>query len=263
MFFSTMSWYLANGSLNDYLRSQVLLQSKYYTTQAPQLLTANYSPEKGITDFSGFSMANTSGSSQPILFSVEQITAQLAPIATSQLSSPSIQNKNTTIVHIEKITLSQLAAWSEINIQGQTNIDIVLEKIKTQLASDYPVLYPEISARMYAEKHPERSEALALGAVVLQAKPQTSEINQAIIASNEAKQKKRILGKGLTRVIVSSLAIEHLTLTTINGTQQTTTRLEQVDLGGIGNENGIDSNQLGGEILRRLFSKLSSMNVEK
>ena len=150
-----MLWYLANGSLNDYLKSQVLLQSHYYSGQNAQLLSANFSDDHGSTHFDKLSLENINGMSQPLVFSLDKFTAQLAPVPISQLNSPSIQKKTTTLVHIEKVTLGHLTAWSEKNTSGETNLAVLLKRINIQLATDYPALYPNISAEMYAKLHPE------------------------------------------------------------------------------------------------------------
>lgn len=261
IFFSTMLWYLANGSLNDYLKSQVLLQSEYYSGQTSQLLNANFSAEKGITEFSRFSLSNIEGLSQPIVFTIANITAQLAVIPKRQLNSPSIQNKNTTVVHLKKLTLNNLQVWSEVTQTGSTNIEKLIQSINIQLATDYPALYPQLSAKMYAKKYPERSEALALEKLDGKSKNVVIESNTAVIASTKAKQEKRLLGKAQTRIFASSVVINNLTLTSISGTNQTSKHVEEITLGNLGGEHGLDSNQFGGELLRRLFDKIN--NIDK
>jgi len=269
-----MLWYLANGSLNEYLKSQLLLQSHYYSGQNAQLFNATYSAENGSTQFESLSLNNLEGLSQPLIFSIDTITAQLAQVPSSPLNSPSIQKKTTTLVHVQKITLDHLTAWSETDLSGKTNFEILLKKVKTQLATDYPALYTDISAKMYAQKHPElnaeliedRSEEVSAKLLNRDLKANkndtVTESNPAIIASKETKQKKRLLGKALTRVQVSSFVISKLTLITTVDNQTVTQHFEQVDLGSFGDKNGLDSNQLGGEILRRLLDKLITIDIE-
>lgn len=259
-----MLWYLANGSLNDYLKSQVILQSEYYSAQQAKLLSADFSNNTGITSFTGFSLSNLDGLTQPQLFIIDKISAQLAVVPTHQLDSPSIQKKTTTIVHVKELSFGNLHAWSEVpkaNEAGTTNIEILFKKINTQLAIDYPALYPRISAELYAKMYPERSETLALEDLDTKQRVLEVETNQAIIASNEAKQKKRLLGKAQTRVIITSVIIEKLTLTIIKDDQAITTQMKNVELGRFGDENGLASNQLGGELLKRILAQL--MKIEK
>lgn len=259
LFFSTMLWYLANSSLNDYLKSQVILQSNYYSSQEAKLLSASYSDTTGITHFTDFSLSNIVGSIQPLLLRADNINAQLAKVPTRQLNSPSIQKKTTTIVHVEELRLGSLQAWSEViktNNSSRTNLQVLLDQVNTKLATDYPALYPQISAELYAKRYPERSEQLALEALETKPNEEAVENNQAVIASNEAKQKKRLLGKAITRVKISSVIIDELTLTVIHETKTQTKQFKNIQLGSFGNENGLESNQMGGELLKQILAKL-------
>lgn len=259
LFFSTMLWYLANSSLNDYLKSQVILQSNYYSSQEAKLLSASYSDTTGITHFTDFSLSNIDGSTQPLLLQAENINAQLAKVPTRQLDSPSIQKKTTTIVHVEELRLGSLQAWSEVikkSDSGKTNLEVLLDQVNTKLATDYPALYPQISAELYAKRYPERSEQLALEALDNKQNEKAVENNQAIIASNEAKQKKRLLGKAITRVKISSVIIDELTLSVIHDNKTQTKQFKNIQLGSFGNKNGLESNQMGGELLKQILAKL-------
>ena len=259
LFFSTMLWYLANSSLNDYLKSQVILQSNYYSSQEAKLLSASYSDTTGITHFTDFSLSNVSGYTHSLLLKADNINAQLAKVPTRQLDSPSIQKKTTTIVHVEELRLGSLQAWSEVlkdSDSTETNLDVLLEQVNSKLATDYPALYPQISAERYAKMYPERSEKLALTTLENSPKVQPVENNQAIIASKEAKQKKRLLGKAITRVKISSVIIDELTLNVTKNNQTQTKQFKNIQLGSFGNENGLESNQLGGELLKQILAKL-------
>ncbi|GAW95961.1 MULTISPECIES: hypothetical protein [Colwellia] len=261
LFLSTMLWYLANGSLNEYLKSQVLLQSHYYSGQKAQLLSADFSNNTGITHFTDLSIANIEGLTQPQLIKVDNISVHLAELATSQFDAPSIAKKTTTLVHVKQLRFNKLHAWSEVTQTGQTNLEVLYKKVEIQLATDYPALYPQLSAELYAKMYPERSEKLALENIDSRPKTPEIETNQAIIASKKAKQKKRLLGKAQTRVSVSSVLIEELTLTMIKDNKVLTKRFDNIELGRLGDENGLDSNQLGGELLRRLLGEL--IRIEK
>mgnify|MGYP005988242249 FL=1 len=259
LFFSTMLWYLANSSLNDYLKSQVILQSNYYSSQEAKLLSASYSDTTGITHFTDFSLSNVSGYTHSLLLKADNINAQLAKVPTRQLDSPSIQKKTTTIVHVEELRLGSLQAWSEVlkdSDSTETNLDVLLEQVNSKLATDYPALYPQISAERYAKMYPERSEKLAQTTLENSPKVQPIENNQAIIASKEAKQKKRLLGKAITRVKISSVIIDELTLNVTKNNQTQTKQFKNIQLGSFGNENGLESNQLGGELLKQILAKL-------
>ncbi len=258
IFFSTMLWYLANGSLNEYLKSQVLLQSQYYSGQKATLLNAEYSTDDGATYFNELTLTNLDGLSAPLILSVGQVTAQLAQTPTSQLNSPSIQKKTITIVTIEKLMISNLEAWSEITLSGEENLELLAQNITMQLASDYPALYPEISAKIYAAQHPELNEKLALEKLIEHETKR--ETNQAVIQANAVKQKKRLLGKAQTRIIISSAIINNAKLTRIDKGQSTNIHFKNIELGSFGGEHGLDSNQLGGELLKAILNQLSILN---
>ncbi|WP_057832293.1 hypothetical protein [Colwellia sp. TT2012] len=261
LFLSSLLWYLANGSLNEYLKSQVLLQSHYYSGQKTQLLSADFSNNTGITHFTDLSIANIDGLTQPQLIKVDNISVHLAELATSQFDAPSVAKKTTTLVHVKQLRFNKLHAWSEVTKTGQTNLEVLYKKIEIQLATDYPALYPQLSAELYAKMYPERSEKVALENIDSRPKTPKIETNKAIIASKEAKQKKRLLGKAQTRVSVRSVLIEELTLTMIKDNKVLTKRFDNIELGRLGDENGLDSNQLGGELLRRLLGEL--IRIEK
>lgn len=261
-----MLWYLANGSLNDYLKSQVTLQSNYYSSQEAKLLSADFSNNTGVTNFTNFSLSNIDGLTQPLLFKVDNMSVQLAAVPTHQLDAPSIQKKTTTIVYVKELRLKNLQAWSEVTQTGKTNLEVLYNIINTRLAKDYPALYPKTSAALYAKMYPERSETLALEALGSVENTQPIETNKAVISSNEIKHKNRLLGKAETRVIISSVIIDELTLTTIKNSQVTSEKFNNITLGRFGNESGLASNQLGGELLRQLLAKLISIeknNAEK
>ena len=135
-------------------------------------------------------------------------------------------------------------------------MEVLLDQVNTKLATDYPALYPQISAELYAKRYPERSEQLALEALNTKPNEKTVENNQAIIASNEAKQKKRLLGKAITRVKISSVIIDELTLSVIHDNKTQTKQFKNIQLGSFGNKNGLESNQMGGELLKQILAKL-------
>jgi len=261
LFFSTMLWYLANGSLNEYLKSQVLLQSQYYSGQNAQLLKANFSADEGKATFEQLNLSNLNDLSHPQLLSFDKVTAQLARVASTQLNSPSIQNKNTTIVNIEKLTLHNVHAWSELTSSGKTNLEVLAKQVSKQLALDYPALYPNISAELYAKEHPELNATTAIAELEKQIGIPEAETNQAVIESKAAKQKKRILGKAQTRIMISSVIINELTLTSIKNNKELQQEFQNIEFGRIGDKNGIDSNQLGGELLRQILNHL--IRIEK
>lgn len=265
-FFSFMLWYLANGSVDEHLKKQVIVQSKYYSNQDTLVATANFSTETGIISFSDYSLKSLDGAFKPYMVTIETANAQLAEIAAKQLDSPSIQKKTTTLIQIETLTLNNIVVWIEDNSIGNKNTKIVLEHVITQLASDFPVLYPEKSAELFAKKHPERNEEILLAREELTpeldtgttlVKDKVIETNQAIIASNAAKQQKRLLGKALTRIKIDKVILNNLTVNAYDGNTVNTQVFKQISLGKLGDKNGLASKQVGGELLKRLLEKVS------
>lgn len=272
-FFSFMLWYLANGSLNEYLKSQVILQSNYYSKQQATVGNVNFSPETGIVQVNNFSLSDLDDLTQQYLLTIETIEAQLAKIPTSHLNGPSIQKKTTTIVNVASMQLSNVHIALATTSQGKATGEVVLDRIKTQLATDYPAQYPELSAQLYAEQYPERSEELALAAIEKTTTKPASvpETNVAIIASKEAKQRKRLLGKAITRVIVQEVTIDKLSISRAhqesNDNMATnkdgSLTFTNVSLGRFGQEEGLASNQLGGELLKQLLQKALELEKEQ
>ncbi len=255
-----MLWYLANGSLNEYLKSQVLLQSEYYSGRQATLVDAEYSIDQGAAYFNQLTLANFEELSAPLLLSIEKVTAQLAKIPSKRLNSQSIQTKTTTIVTIDKLLLSNVKLWSETTLSGEENLQLVANNISMQLAHDFPALYPQISAKIYAQLHPELNEKLLRDK---QAIEQAPELNPAVMQAKKAKQQKRLLGKAQYRIIISSVIIEDAAFTQFNQGQSTTKHFNNIDIGSFGGELGLDSKQLGGELLSAIINRLLSLNKEQ
>lgn len=267
-FCSVMLWYLASGSLNEYLKSQVTLQGQYYTEQHARLVAASFSSETGISQFKGFYLSNHSAFAQPWLLTIESIESQLAPVPLKELNGPSIAKKTTTIVQIEKVSLNNVVVWLEYNHDNPTNIELILNRVQHKLATDYPALYPELSAKLYAQKHPERDAGDVESSIHRPEQgiedgmlKQTFQPTKAVIESKKIKEQKRLLGKAITRVEINSIIINELKLIQIQDNEKTVKVFNDVSLGEIGDENGLASNQVGGEVLKRLFIKVS--NLEK
>ena len=81
-----------------------------------------------------------------------------------------------------------------------------------------------------------------------------------LIEAIKAKQTKRLLGKAQTRVIISALIINNLSFNNVIGDKVITTHQQNINLGSFGGETGLDSNQLGGELLKAISAHL--MGIE-
>ena len=228
VFFSTMLWYLANGSLNEYLKSQIELQGNYYSGQSTQVASADFSPNTGTALFEQLSIGD-SPQAQNIL-TIDQIQATLSTEPPQQL-----------LTKIEYISINTLRLNIEQVTENQTNIDSLIEQISFTLANDFPELYPAISAKIYAAKNPE-----------LNAEAYAKEHPDAGPIIEHTKQKKT-RGKPQQKMSIATIHIEKLQLNSIQDGKATLLIKNDVKITGVGGEKGMVINQLGGEILLSLL----------
>lgn len=262
LFLSAILWYLAKGSLNDYLRSQVELQGHYYSGQQAHIGQAKFLPESNSAQFNQLVLTNVKGYSQSNVLTIDEITATLATPLTSTHPQQVSRNLNTSqIITVEKLTLNKVTVTLEKHkpsvSNSSSNIAVLTELVTLQLAKDYPAVYPEVAAKLYAKEHPELDAKLINSATEV-AEPK-KEINKAIIASKAEKKQKKLLGKAQTRIAVQAITINQLTLNIIDSEQTKVHQFNQVKLGTIGDTNGLASNQAGGEILRVLLEKILTL----
>jgi len=243
LFFSSMLWFLANGSLNQYLKSQVQLQGKYYTGQKTTLNKAKFSPNTLVADFTNLTVENINGFTQTYALVIDQATAQIASVDAVQIA-------NLTVV--ENLTIDNVT----VNVEYQSNtnnIAMLLQQTTETLAKDFPLDYPEISARNYAEQHPERNAALTSQ----NTKARSERIETA--AAIEAKQAKKTSSgrkKIKTKIIVKNITINHLHVAIINQGKVSKKDFNNITFNNIGETQGYSSNQLGGELIKALFEEV-------
>jgi hypothetical protein len=255
IFFSSMLWYLADGSLNEYLKSQVLLQGEYYTNFQANLREASYESNSGIAVFHQFTLKNKPASPSSKLIDIKTIKVTLTNKPIKHLNAPSIDKKTTTLVNIEEIYIDNVNIWSTLMADGENSLNQQQAFIISKLAQDFPVLYPQVSAERYAKKYPERSEQLALQSIALSAQKTQIETNQAVIIAKQSKQQKRLLGKAKIRVKISSISIGQLSIHSTEQGNKNVQHFTNIALGELGGEHGLASNQLGGELLNSLITK--------
>ena len=231
LFFSTMLWYLANGSLNEYVKSQIELQGNYYSGLQTSLKKANYNSDTGQASLSQLSLANLSNFESEYSLVVDK--------AEIEISSEQSLHLLTKVKHL---FLNKLIINIEQKSTGLNNIEQLIKKVSLTLANDYPQYYPEISARIYAQNNPE-----------LNADEYAKKISHKgpiIEHINPKKQR----GKPQQKIIISSINIKNLQLNIINGEISKSIIKENIRLPAIGGQEGVFTNQLGGEILLSLFT---------
>ncbi len=259
VFFSTMLWYLASGSLNEYLKSQIQLQGQYYSQQVTQLAIADFSASSGIGAFKEATLANPKGYQAQYALLIDSATIELATpqsAAAVQSASPFKEN-HTFITTVQQLTINKLTLNSEHTSATQTsatqtsatqtsatqnNIAVLITLIKNQLAQGYPELYPAISAKLYAQKNPQLDA---------QAYAQTHPQAGPIIEHKEAKKKR---GKPQAKINIHAITINSLVLNETHNGKTQTIQLNNLQLAPIGGEQGIATNQIGGELLLALLN---------
>ncbi len=230
LFFSTMLWYLASGSLNEYLKSQIELQGHYYSGQKTTLALADFSSNTGIATFNQLSLANLS-----------HYQAQNALIIDEVHIKVSTKQSQYLLTEISKITINKLTLNIEQETNEINNIDQLIQKISLQLASDYPQLYPQISAKIYAKNNPDlNAEKYA------KKNPQAGPII-------EHTTHKKSRGKPQQKIIISTINIKNLTLNTMQAGSTNSIQKHNIKLAKIGGMEGLVMNQIGGEILLHLL----------
>ena len=253
VFFSSILWYLANGSLNEFLKSQIQLQGQYYTKQATLLDFADYSADTGIGVFTDITLANPDGYQAKYALTIDKVKIELASSVnniTTKSTSP-FKEQHVSITTIKQLTINKLILNidhqytppnHEQSNATQSNINTLITQVKNQLALDYPEFYPEISAKLYAQKNPQlNAEAYA------NSHPQSGPII-------EHKQTKKKRGKAQDKLKIQTIAINELVLNVTNNGINEVIQLHKLQLAPIGNEQGLVTNQIGGELLLALLS---------
>lgn len=237
-----MLWFLANGSLNQYLKSQIQLQGNYYSGQKTALTKANFSPNTLTADFTNLHVENLPGFSQNFALIIDQATAQIASVNTVNVANLTVVNQ----LDIDNIKVN-------LEYQGDSNnIALILQKTVETLAKDFPLQYPEISAKNYAKQHPERDITLAKAPLITkESMVETKAAIEAKAAKKKSPQRKKIN----TKVIVKYINIKNLHITMIKQDRVNQKVFNNITLASIGGKDGLNSNQLGGELLKTLFER--------
>ncbi len=249
-----MLWYLANGSLNEYLKSQIELQGQYYSGQKTLLVQADFSNKTGIVQFTGLTLNNSEGFDQPIALAIDEVSAQLVNNQAQQLSP--------NLIVIKKLTINKLKLWLERK-DSSDNLTELQQHILIQLATDYPKLYPEFSAMMFAQKHPELNAELNAEFISQELDSQAKLIETA--AAIEAKQNKskgKIRGKISTKIRIIEVAISSLEFNSFTEGKPQKKSFKGINLAEVGGNDGIETNQLGGELLRLLLATALTMTPQ-
>lgn len=225
-----MLWYLAAGSLNEYLKSQIELQGHYYSGQKTTLALADFSSNTGIATFNQLSLANLSHYQAKNALIIDEVHIEV-----------STTKKQHLLTEISKITINKLTLNIEQKTNKINNIDQLIDKISLQLARDYPQLYPQISAKIYAKNNPD-----------LNAEKYAKE-NPQVGPIIEHKKNKKNRGKPQQKIIIATINIKNLELNTIQAGSTNSRQKHNINIATIGGVEGLVINQIGGEILLHLL----------
>ncbi|WP_159820881.1 hypothetical protein [Colwellia sp. 20A7] len=234
IFLSTMLWYLANGSLNEYIKSQIELQGHYYSGQTTSLLLAEFSDSTNSAQLNQLTLANISHYQAENLLTVDEAIVELS----------AIQNR-TLVTAIKKVTVNKLTINIEEDKNNINNIDQLIQTISLTLAKDYPQSYPAISAKIYAQEHPDLDAE------------QYAKNHPEARSIDEPTKTKKSRGKAKLKVTIAAINIKDLELNIIrNGITQSILK-HNITIEGIGGDEGLEANQIGGEILLKILSLAS------
>lgn len=234
---SSMLWFLANGSLNEFIKSQIQLQGHYYTGQTTNIVLSDFSSSTGTGEFKQLAILNLDGYKDKYALTIDEAQVELVK-----------QPTNPLLTQIKKLTINKLTLHIE-KISGKTtNIEQLIDKAALTLAKDYPELYPNISAKIYAQQNPQlNAEEYA------ESHPQAG----PIVEHTKAKKKR---GKPQGKINIAEITINTVEFITIENNISKSKSINNVTIASLGGEQGIVTNQLGGVIL---VSLLNLANTDK
>lgn len=238
LFFSAMLWYLAKGSLNEYLKSQIELQAEYYSSLKTTLGTANFSVETNTAELNNLEIYNLPLFKSEKIIIIDKVNVVLAK-----------ENSKKMLTFINQATINNILVNIDKKEDNLTNIEKIINKISNTLATDYPQQYPQISAKVYAQNNPElNAEAYA------KEHPDSGPI---VEHTNQKKSR----GKPQQKAIISILKIDNLEINSFINGKSKTEKYQNLTIENIGGEQGIVNNQLGGEILLQLLKLIDKKST--
>lgn len=226
-----MLWYLAKGSLNEYLLSQIKLQGHYYSGLETSVSFGEFSEDSGISTFKDIKLINAEHSQEKYVLIIDKAIVVLS----SQHSQP--LRTDISNITINKLTLN---IEQTANAKGD-NIDHLINSISLKLAHDYPESYPQISAKLYAKENP------SLNAVAY------AEKNPQVGPIVDYTKKKKNRGKPEPMLAVLGIQITTLIINTTQDGITNTVQKNNLQLATTSTHEGMISNQIGGEILLTLL----------
>jgi hypothetical protein len=257
MAFGAALWLLADASLNQYLKSQVMLQGQHYSGQKAEVNISKYAPESGQGYFEGLKLSRLNDKSSHYALEADNVSFSMEKLRDAK---GFIEVKSLSINHLILNVVSSSVDEEVTERAGNkktklkhSNINLLKERIMEQLAANYPKAYPQINAKKYALENPTLNADVYIKNNPSQVKQKLAEDE---VRSKASKKKSR--GKQYTKIQVPGVSINSLTINYFTDGKLIDKKLfKHIQTLPLGGEFGIETNQLGGEIL------ISLLNLEE
>ena len=147
-------WYLANNSLNPFIKAQIESLGSQYTGQLVRVKQVDIQLTKGAGSIKGLTISNPEGFKQPNAISLEDITLDI-----------NLKSLTKEPIIIDQIKIIDPQAFVEITAQGKTNFNQIIDQINKNLPKSSKDPQPETSTT--AEEPKVRVEQLIISGVAL------------------------------------------------------------------------------------------------
>lgn len=121
-------WFLANGSLNPLVKEQIEIQGSKYTEQTVKVGEVDIKLFEGFGSIRGLTVTNPEGFKQPHAISLGDITLDI-----NIESLANLRKKKPEAIVIDQIKIADPKAFVELNQQGSTNFNQIIDAINKNL----------------------------------------------------------------------------------------------------------------------------------
>ncbi len=221
LFFGAMLWYLADGSLNDFIKGQVVLQGNYYTGQTTNVNDVNFNQASGTGILQGLTLSSKTSNNpnqQPTILNID--TAKIT------FNSNTL---NSELIKIKNIEIDSLEVWlteQEGHSPTANNLVQLQQHIAAQLLTIIPEVKPSLPKPSYVK--------------------------------DDGKGKKS-RGKVPTKIKINAVFIHELTLNVQQGDTIVQSKHHSIRFANIGANDGIITNQLAAILLNNILKKSLSL----
>jgi len=120
-------WFLAGGSLNEFIKAQIETIGKEITEQTVSVASVDIELSKGSGSLLDISLANPEKYSQPHAFSLKEATLDI-----------NVKSLSSTPIIIDAVIIKSPNAFVEINESGQSNIKDIIDIIEKNIPKTSP-----------------------------------------------------------------------------------------------------------------------------